>query len=96
MHAAGADLLGLAVIEYKQKHRAFPPDLQALGVQDLVGPFTGEQFFYSPRSHWLSSLQRGACDLSDDRGRKYDYKEKTGDSVWRCEGGAGASEAISG
>jgi len=50
LHAAGADLLGLAAIEYKQKHRAFPPALQALGVQDLVDPFTGKQFFYSPEA----------------------------------------------
>jgi hypothetical protein len=50
LHPAGTDLLGLAAIEYKQKHRAFPPDLEVLGVQDLVDPFTGKQFFYSPEA----------------------------------------------
>ena len=84
-HAESAELvarLGLAVINYKREHGVFPRDLQALGAQDLVDPFTGKPLVYRPEPNGFLLYSVGP-DLTDDGGREYDHKERKGDIVWR-------------
>jgi hypothetical protein len=88
-------LLGLKAIDYKKEHGAFPRDLQALGAQDLVDPFTGKPLVYRPEPNGFLLYSVGP-DLTDDGGREYDHKEKKGDIVWRYEEGSGVSDATSG
>ena len=93
--AAVVSRLGLAIIDYKKEHGAFPPDLQALGAQDLVDPFTGKPLVYRPEPNGFLLYSVGP-DLTDDGGRDYDKKERKGDIVWRYQEGSGVSEATSG
>ena len=93
--AAVVSRLGLAIIDYKKEHGAFPPDLQALGAQDLVDPFTGKPLVYRPEPNGFLLYSLGP-DLTDDGGLEYDSKEKKGDIVWRYQEGSGVSEATSG
>ena len=74
--------LGLAAVRYKQEHGAYPPDLRALGAQDILDPFTGQPFIYHPEPNGFFLYSVGP-DLADDGGRKYDSKTKKGDIVWR-------------
>lgn len=75
--AAVVSRLGLAIIDYKKEHGAFPPDLQALGAQDLVDPCTGKPLVYRPEPNGFLLYSVGP-DLTDDGGREYDNKEKKG------------------
>jgi hypothetical protein len=75
-------LLGLKAIDYKQRRGSFPSDLQVLGAQDLVDPFTGEPLVYRPEPNGFLLYSVGP-DLTDDGGREYDNKTKKGDIVWR-------------
>jgi hypothetical protein len=93
--AAVVARLGLAAINYKKEHGAFPRDLQALGAQDLVDPFTRKPLVYRPEPDGFLLYSLGP-DLTDDGGLGYDYKEKKGDIVWRYEEGSGVSDATSG
>ena len=88
-------LLGLKAIDYKKEHGAFPRDLQALGAQDLVDPFTGKPLVYRPEPNGFLLYSVGP-DLTDDGGREYDHKERKGDIVWRYQEGSGVSDATSG
>lgn len=81
-------LLGLKAIDYKKEHGAFPRDLQALGAQDLVDPYTGKPFVYRPEPNGFLLYSVGP-DLTDDGGREYDGKERKGDIVWRYAEKAG-------
>jgi len=74
--------LGLAVINYKREHSVFPRDLQALGAQDLVDPFTGKSLVYRPEPNGFLLYSAGP-DLTDDGGAEYDNKTSKGDIVWR-------------
>jgi hypothetical protein len=74
--------LGLVAIRYKQEHGAFPPDLRALGGQDILDPFTGQPFIYRPEANGFLLYSNGP-DLADDEGAEYDYKTKKGDIAWR-------------
>jgi hypothetical protein len=74
--------LGLAAINYKKAHGAFPRDLQALGAQDLVDPSSGQPLVYRPEPNGFLLYSAGP-DLTDDGGRKYDSKTKKGDIFWR-------------
>jgi hypothetical protein len=75
-------LIGLKAVGYKQKHGIFPPDLQALGAQDFVDPYTGNPLVYRPEPNGFLLYSVGP-DLTDDGGREYDNKTKKGDIVWR-------------
>jgi hypothetical protein len=88
-------LLGLKAVGHKQKHGIFPPDLQALGAQDLVDPFTGKPLVYRPEPDGFLLYSVGP-DLTDDGGLGYDSKERKGDIVWRYQEGSGVSDATSG
>ena len=74
--------LGLAVINYKREHGVFPRDLQALGAQDLVDPFTGKSLVYRPEPNGFLLYSAGP-DLTDDGGAEYDNKTSKGDIFWR-------------
>ena len=39
---------GLALLQYKQAHGAFPETLEALGLEGLIDPFTDEPLHYRP------------------------------------------------
>jgi hypothetical protein len=80
--ASMVGLIGLKALGYKQKHGTFPPDLQALGAQDLVDPFTGKPLIYRPEPNGFLLYSAGP-DLTDDGGADYDYKKTKGDIVWR-------------
>lgn len=86
--AAVVSRLGLAAINYKKEHGAFPRDLQALGAQDLVDPSSGQPLVYRPEPDGFLLYSLGP-DLTDDGGREYDNKEKKGDIVWRYAEKAG-------
>ena len=81
-------LIGLKAVGYKQKHGIVPPDLQALGAQDLVDPYTGNPLVYRPEPNGFLLYSVGP-DLTDDGGLEYDSKEKKGDIVWRYAEKAG-------
>lgn len=93
--ASMVGLLGLKAIDYKKEHGAFPRDLQALGAQDLVDPYTGKPFVYRPEPNGFLLYSVGP-DLTDDSGREYDHKKRKGDIVWRYQEGSGDSDATSG
>jgi hypothetical protein len=86
--AAVVARLGLAAINYKKEHGAFPRDLQALGAQDLVDPFTGKPLVYRPEPDGFLLYSLGP-DATDDNGDKFDHKKQKGDIVWRYAEKAG-------
>ena len=80
--------LGLAALRYKQEWGTFPPDLQALGAQALVDPFTGKPFVYGPEGNGFLIYSLGP-DATDDNGGAFDRKKQKGDIVWRYAEKAG-------
>ena len=58
---------GLALLQYKQAHGAFPPTLNALGVEGLVDPFTEEPLHYRPEGEGFVVYSVGA-DRKDNGG----------------------------
>jgi hypothetical protein len=74
--------LGLAALRYKQERGSFPPDLLALGAENIVDPFTGKAFVYRPEGNGFVIYSLGP-DATDDNGDKFDHKKQKGDIVWR-------------
>jgi hypothetical protein len=80
--------LGLAALRYKQERGSFPPDLLALGAENIVDPFTGKPFVYRPEGNGFVVYSLGP-DATDDNGDKFDHKKQKGDIVWRYAEKAG-------
>ena len=80
--------LGLAALRYKQERGSFPPDLLALGAENIVDPFTGKPFVYRPEGNGFVIYSLGP-DATDDNGDKFDHKKQKGDIVWRYAEKAG-------
>ncbi|MBP8302642.1 MAG: hypothetical protein KBE04_00785 [Phycisphaerae bacterium] len=84
-------LVGLAALSYRQAHTVFPEDIDALGLQDLVDPFSGQSPVYRPEGEGFIVYSVGpdqkdnsATPRPKDRGDP-NYREGW-DIVWRYPG----------
>lgn len=78
---------GLALLQYKQAHGAFPPTLDALDIQGLDDPFVDRPLVYRAEGEGFILYSVGK-DQKDDGGSPKQPKQKTDfDIVWRFPGG---------
>jgi hypothetical protein len=81
---------GLALLQYKQAHDAFPETLDALGLEGLTDPFTDEPLHYRPEGQGFVVYSVGA-DRKDNDGTPQPEKRSSDprakvlayDEVWR-------------
>ena len=82
---------GLALLQYKQAHEAFPESLDALGLEGLIDPFTDEPLHYRPEGQGFVVYSVGEDRKDNDgtpepeRRRDSDPRSKplAYDEVWR-------------
>ncbi len=82
---------GLALLQYKQAHGAFPETLEALGLEGLIDPFTEEPLRYRPEGQGFVVYSVGEDRKDNDgtpepeRRRDSDPRAKplAYDEVWR-------------
>ncbi len=78
---------GLALVEHKQVHGAFPPTLDALGLQGLVDPFIDQPLRYRADGDGFVVYSVGK-DLKDNGGSAKQPKQTTDfDIVWQFPSG---------
>jgi hypothetical protein len=79
---------GLALLQYKQAHGAFPETLEALGVEGLTDPYTGKSLYYRPEGEGFVVYSVGR-DRRDNGGTPRPKWEDTRrrhdpyDELWR-------------
>jgi hypothetical protein len=74
---------GLALLQYRQAHGAFPPTLDALGLQGLTDPYTQQPLHYRPEGEGFIVYSVGE-DQKDNGGAVRQRRQETDyDTVWR-------------
>ncbi len=74
---------GLALLQYRQAHGAFPPTLDALGLERLTDPYTQEPLHYRTEGEGFVLYSVGE-DLKDNGGAVKQPRQTTDyDFVWR-------------
>jgi hypothetical protein len=81
---------GLALLEYRQAHGAFPETLDALGLERLIDPYTAQPLHYRPEGDGFVVYSVGD-DLKDNGGSPMRRREDSDprrkpieyDQVWR-------------
>jgi hypothetical protein len=74
---------GLALLRFKRRHGAFPPALDALGLEDLIDPFDQKPLRYRPEAQGFVVYSVDE-DQKDNGGATRQPRQKTDyDRVWR-------------
>jgi hypothetical protein len=80
---------GLALLQYRQAHGAFPPTLEALGLPGLTDPYTQQPLHYRPEGEGFIVYSVGE-DQKDNGGAVRQRRQETDyDIVWRYPRPAG-------
>jgi hypothetical protein len=80
---------GLALLQYRQAHGAFPPTLEALGLPGLTDPYTQQSLHYRPEGEGFIVYSVGE-DQKDNGGAVRQRRQETDyDTVWRYPRPAG-------
>ncbi len=79
---------GLALLQYKQVHGAFPETLEALGVDGLTDPYTGKALLYRPEGEGFVVYSVGPDRQDNSGAARPDWKDREHrhdpyDEVWR-------------